>query len=62
MTEEQAVRDILKDCSEGRNNGNKLVYHAPSRSFRPSSYYDDPDETISVTNEDTHLFLSGGRS
>ena len=62
MTEEQAVRDILRDCSEGRNIGNKLVYHAPSRSFRPSSYYDDPDETISVTNEDTHLFLSGGRS
>ena len=62
MTDEQAVREILEDCAKGRDVGNKMVYHAPSRSFRPSSYYDDPDETIRLTNEDTQLFLPGGRS
>jgi hypothetical protein len=60
MTEEQHVREILEDVGKGRDIGNKLVYDEPSRSFRPSSYCDDPRDTIKVTNEDSHLFLEGG--
>ena len=62
MTEEQHVREILEDSANGRDIGNRLVYHEPSRSFRASSYYDDPKDTIPVTNEDTHLFSWGASS
>jgi len=57
MTEEQHVRQILEDVGKGRDTGNKLVYHPKSRTFRPSSYYDDPRDTVPFTNEDTNLFL-----
>ena len=57
MTEEQHVRQILEDVGKGRDIGNKLVYHRDTRSFRPSSYYDDPKDSVPITNEDTNLFL-----
>jgi len=60
MTEEQHVREIMEDVGRGRDVGNKLVYHEPSRSFRPSSYFDDPRDSIVVTNEDKDLFLRRG--
>jgi len=58
MSEEQRVREILEDASRGNSISNKLVYDKDTKSFRPSSYYDDPDNTIKVTNQDTHLFAN----
>lgn len=56
MSEEERVREILEEAARGHSLGNKLVYDKDSKSLRPSSYYDDPDSTMKLTNQDTHLF------
>jgi len=56
MSESDRVSEILGRAARGDDIGNKLVYDKPSRSLRPSSSYNDPDNTIEVTNQDKHLW------
>ena len=56
MSEEARVKEILEGGHMGDSIGNKLVYDKDSKSLRPSSYYDDPDNTIKITNADGDLF------
>ena len=58
MSEEARVREILEGVPSGNGIGNKLVYDKDSKSLRPSSYYDDPDNTIKITNADGDLFVT----
>ncbi len=56
MSEETRVREILERAHSGNSIGNKLVYDKDSKSLRPSSYHDDPDNTIKITDADGDLF------
>ena len=61
MSESDKVSEILERAARGDDIGNKLVYDKPSRSLCPSSSYNDPDNTITVTNQDKHLWHPVGR-
>jgi len=61
MSESDRVSEILERAARGDSIGNKLVYDKSSRSLRPSSSYDDPDDTIEMRNQDRHLWYSTGR-
>lgn len=58
MSEEERVRDIIGAAARGESMGNKLMYHKPTRSLRPTSFCSDkdPDNSIAITNQDRHLW------
>jgi len=56
MSEEEKVRAIFDRAARGENVGNQLVYHRPSRSFRPAQSCSDPDGAMKMTTQDSHLW------
>ncbi|MBM4029156.1 MAG: hypothetical protein FJ280_27725 [Planctomycetes bacterium] len=64
MSEEEKVREIFDRAARGESIGNQLVYHRPSRSFRPAQSCNDPDRAMKLTNQDGHLWAGrkGGNS
>ena len=56
MSEEDRVQQLMRDLSEGREVGNKLVYDVNTKTIRPASGYNDPDKTLSVTPSDMEHF------
>ena len=56
MSELERLGAIADGIRLGNNKANQLKYDKYSKSIRPSSYYDDPDQTIPITKLDADLF------
>ncbi len=56
MTEEERVRKIIMNMAKGEDFGHKLKFDLVSKTVKPVSIFDDPDEGMSITPEDATLF------
>jgi len=56
MSEEDRVQKIMRDIADGNSSARKLKYDKNTKTLRPSSSYDDPDDVIPLTQQDMNLY------
>jgi molybdopterin/thiamine biosynthesis adenylyltransferase len=60
MTETERVLEMIENFEKGQDRGRGLVIDKKSKKFREASPYDDPDQVIKVTPEDTRFAAAQG--
>jgi hypothetical protein len=60
MKEEDRIREIIKSMAKGDDIGHKLAYDQRTKTIRPVSIYQDPDQSPEITPEDASLAAING--
>jgi len=60
MKDEDRIREIIKSITRGDDIGHKLAYDHRTKTIRPVSIYQDPDQSPEITPEDATLAANNG--
>jgi hypothetical protein len=56
-TEKDRIREILANMAMGKETGRRIKYDRVNKALGFESAYDDPDDTIRITPEDTKFYV-----